>query len=465
MADDRLKHLRGPSRRQFLRWSTAVGATLGLERSRFLDWLSGSAGVAMADQAACSSTMRSFHIVAGNGGFAWFQLLWPHVGVAQGTGANLAFHAQGQATPALADKPLVYAPESPFKTLPSNKQISCFMAGANLDNGAQHSQTPGAFTTEINANTNMIASIAAIQTANPTLVPVIGVTPLFYGTAPGAPPLVTVGSAAGLVDLFNSSASQALLKNPKAAALNEAYYKAFLGLNAAAGKVTTIRALDNAKTANSLLGKNLSERLRPTDQERALYGVDASTQTALLEIADSFIVGVKAFSLGLTSCLILPAFLDDPHDAFADMAGLVTKVSTLGKIFDGLIKHAGQIPDPSGCSRTLADGIVFTVHGDTPKDPTIRNAWPDSTPGNANWIYVYGNGLTKTGWHGGIDAGGNVSGFDPETGNAVAGQASTVTTRAAAAAAAYAVAKGDMRRVQDFYRGGPIGGIVNLPIS
>ena len=31
----------------------------------------------------------------------------------------------------------------------------------------------------------------------------------------------------------------------------------------------------------------------------------------------------------------------------------------------------------------------------------------------------------------------------------------------AAAAAAYAVAKGDMRRVQDFYRGAAIDGVVN----
>lgn len=465
MADDRLKNLRGTSRRHFLKWATAAGAVLGLERARFLDALSGSAGVAMADQAACSSTMRSIHIIGGNGGFAWFQLLWPHVGIAQSTSGAVAFHAQGQATNAAADKPLMYAPESPFQKLGKGKQISAFMGGANLDNTGAHSQTPGVFTTAVGQNATMIASVAAIQAANPTLIPVIGVTPLFYGSAPGAPGVVTVGSAAGLVDLFNSAASQTLLSDPKAAALNESYYKAFLQLNAAAGKVTTNRALDNAKVANALLGKNLSEKLRPTAQDRQMYGVDASTPTALLEIADSMITGVKAFQLGLTSCLILPAFLDDPHGAFTDMAGLQSRVATLGKIFDGLIAHAGTIPDPSGCSRTLADGIVFTVHGDTPKDPTQRDGWPDSTPGNANWIYVYGNGYLKTGWHGGIDAGGNVSGFDPETGNVIAGQASTTTTAAASAAALYAVSKGDMRRVQDFYRGGALGGIVNLTIS
>jgi len=36
MADPRLKNLRGPGRRNFIKWSTAVAAVLGLERSRYL---------------------------------------------------------------------------------------------------------------------------------------------------------------------------------------------------------------------------------------------------------------------------------------------------------------------------------------------------------------------------------------------------------------------------------------------
>ena len=58
-----------------------------------------------------------------------------------------------------------------------------------------------------------------------------------------------------------------------------------------------------------------------------------------------------------------------------------------------------------------------------------------------------------------------MTGFDPVTGNDVPGQSSDVTATAAAGAAAYAVAKGDMRRVQDFYRGAGINGIVNLSQS
>src|SRR5437762_299077 len=123
--------------------------------------------------------------------------------------------------------------------------------------------------------------------------------------------------------------------------------------------------------------------------------------------------------------------------------------------------HAALEKDPVCTSKTLADGIVMTVHGDTPKTPFNRNGWPDGTPRNSNWIYVYGNGYLKTGWFGGIDGAGNVTGWDPATGNDVPGQQSAVTAQAAAAAVAYAISRGDMARVQDFYRGGSIAGVIN----
>src|SRR5207249_1135855 len=117
MADQRLKDLRGPGRREFLRWAGTLGAVLGLERARFLDALSGSAGVALADSAACATTNRSVHLVAGNGGLAHFQLIWPHTDIAKQTGGKFAFHAPGKAIAAKADKSLMYAPESPFQKL------------------------------------------------------------------------------------------------------------------------------------------------------------------------------------------------------------------------------------------------------------------------------------------------------------------------------------------------------------
>ena len=456
MADQRLKDLRGSSRRDFLRWSATVAAVLGLERARFLNIITDSAGSALADQAACSATNRSVHLVDGNGGLAWFQLLFPHTDVALNGGAGVAFHALGKAKSAAGtDKPLVYAPESPFQALGPKKQISAFMAG----NNETHTSTPQSAAT-IATGTGMIAAIAAIQTATPTLLPVIGINPLVYGVAAGAPGVATVANAAGLVDLFNSAASRTLLASPDAAALNDAYYRTFLTLNAAAGRKTWAKAGDTGKVAANLLGKNLSDQLRPTAQDLTNYGI-ASAQNNVAEIGKAMCTAVKAFKLGLTSSLIIPAMRDDPHGAFNNMGTLMANVIALGKIFDAFMTDCAAVPDPSGCGKMLSDGVVFTIHGDTPKDPTNRNGWPDGTPGNSNWLYVYGNGHLKTGWHGGVMANRTVNGFDPATGNAVAGQASGVTAQASAAAAAYAVAKGDMRRVQDFYRGGSIAGITN----
>ena len=70
MVIDALKNLEGPSRRNFLRFAGALGAVFALDRAKVLDVISGSAGTAMAD-ASCSPNMRSVHIVAGDGGFAW----------------------------------------------------------------------------------------------------------------------------------------------------------------------------------------------------------------------------------------------------------------------------------------------------------------------------------------------------------------------------------------------------------
>jgi hypothetical protein len=456
MADQRLKELRGKSRRDFLRWSATLAAVLGLERSRYLNVLSDSAGVALADQAACPTTMRSVHLVAGNGGLAWFTQLFPQVDVAMNGGSNSAFYALGKAKNASGtDKSLVYAPESPFQSLAPSKQISAFMAG----NNETHTSTPQSAAT-IATGTGMIAAIAAIQQANPTLLPVIGINPITFGSAPGAPGVATVANSTGLVDLFNSAASKTLLQTPTAAALNDSYYRTFLSLNAASARATLVAPGNTGKVAANLLGRNLSSQLTPSSADLTRYGLNG-VPTNVLEIGKAMCTAVKAFSLGLTSSVIIPAMRDDPHGAFNNMSQLQSNVMALGKIFDAFMADCAGIPDPSGCGQNLDKGVVFTIHGDTPKDPTNRNGWPDGTPNNSNWLYVFGNGFLKTGWFGGVTAQRSVVGFDPTTGADVPGQGSGTTAQAAAAAAAYAVAKGDMRRVQDFYRGAAITGITN----
>jgi hypothetical protein len=469
--DERLKNLRGPGRRQFLRWSATIAAALGLERSRYLNVLNDHAGEAMASGGACASTMRSVHIVAGHGGLAYFTLIWPQVAIATGNNPSYAFHAMGSATMASGTtNPLAYAPESPFQTLSATRQMTAFMAGAN----ETHTTVPTTAAT-ISTGTSMLATVAAIQSANPSLLPVIGINPINFGVAAGAPPVATVNDSAGLVQLFNSTASQTILSKPSNAALHEAYYKAFAGLNAAAGRQTFSPGLDTGKVAANLLGKNLALQLTPTAADDMRYGIASttsdfgSTPSELTELAHAMCTAVKAFKLGLTSSVIIPAMtIDDPHSLFASGDQQAQAVAaTLGNIFNAFMADCAATPDPACSSSTLADSIVLTVHGDTTKDCGVRSGWPDGTVGNSNTLYVFGNGYLPTGWFGNItvDSSGNenLTIFDPTSGQPVTGSMLTTadTAAPAAAAVAYAVSKGDMQRVQDFYNGPSIAGITN----
>jgi hypothetical protein len=108
------------------------------------------------------------------------------------------------------------------------------------------------------------------------------------------------------------------------------------------------------------------------------------------------------------------------------------------------------MPDPLCSSRSVADGTIVTVHGDTPKNPLQKESWPNATPHNTNWLYAMGNGYLRTGWFGGVHANGNVSGFDPETGAEVPRLSRKRGAAAASAAVAYAVAKGNLEPIRDF---------------
>jgi hypothetical protein len=463
MADPRLQNLRGSGRRDFLRWSATLAAALGLERSRYLNVLSDHAGVAMANGASCPTTNRSVHLVAGNGGLSNFTLIFPQVAVAMGAAANANFAIANPTKMTMAtgtDQPMAYDPSSPFQKQGPTKQMTMFMAGTN----ETHTTTPTSAAT-VSSNSAMLAAVAAIQSANPTLLPVIGVTPNVYGVAPGSPAMASVGDSAGLVGLFNSQASQTLLKTPQNAALHEAYYKAFLGLNAAAGRATMLDPLNTGKVACNLLGRNLASALTPTAQDDANYGVNSgiATATKYVEIAHSLCTAVKAFKLGLTNCVIAPAMLDDPHPMFSNGLQLAQETAAaLGQIFTAFMTDCANTPDPACSGATLADSIIFTIHGDTTKDPLTQAGWPDGTEGNSNTLYVYGNGYLKTGWFGGIDASGNVSGWDPTTGAAIPGQASSMTAAPAGAAVLYAISQGDARRVEDFYTGAALTGVTNV---
>jgi hypothetical protein len=464
MVDSRLKELRGPGRREFLRWSATVAACLGLERARFLNVLGDTAGSAAADTAACAATNRLISIVDGNGGLANWTQVFPFGKVIASTNAAYSHYALGKgvAPPAgTFDKPFTYAPDTPWKNN-SKWRISAFVAG----NNETHTATP-ATAISLGAN-SMLASAAAIQQANPTLLPVLTVGGIQFGAAPGAPPPAAVNAANQLIDLFNSAASKALLQQPENGALAEAYYKAFIGLNAAAGRSTLAKQYGVGKVSMNLLSKNLSTQLTPTAADETLFGLTGTTPGAVQNMSRAMITTVKAFSLGLTSMLVMRAFNDDPHGLFAGGdAAAATKAAAMGKMLNGLHDLAKSKADPSCSSKTLGDSIVMSISGDTFKAPFDRAGWGDGTPNGSNLLYVMGAGHLKTGWFGDMDPAAGAMGWDQATGNAGGAYTGRGAELGASAAAAllFAVAKGDMRRVRDFYNGKAIDGVVNLNVT
>lgn len=474
-----MRELRGDSRRTFLKLVGAAGAAFALERSKVLNYLFDEGGSALADTGACARVCRSVHVIGGNGSVAWFQLLWPHLEVVASGNTAFAYHSFGTPgvlhDPGGADKPFYYAPEAPWMSggVPM-RPVTAFMAGKN----ETHTQTP---TTPaiVSNNASMLATVASIQRSNPVLLPVIGVTPLNFGAAPGAPAIATVPSAAGMVELFNSAASQLTLAAQKDKQLYETYFKAVLGLREVAGRPTWTRHMETAKTAANLLGKNMSAALTPNATDLANYGVNALASSAvgtagkdrLTNFAKSLIVTARAFNRGLTNSVIIglapgatsETTFVDPHVVFSATNANMLKdtVKFLGIILDAFYADLASYDDPvCGDGTKLDKSTILTVHGDTMHTPLQGNAWPDATPGDSNWLYVMGGGYLRTGWFGGVRADGKTDGFDPTTGATVLNQASQQTSTAAGAAVAYAVSRGDKNLVSAYYSGAPYTGIV-----
>ncbi|MEO5728576.1 MAG: hypothetical protein ABI134_35495 [Byssovorax sp.] len=476
MSNPRLKDLRGQNRRTFLRLFGVATAAFAIDRTRALNWLFDQGGEALAGPASCSLTNRSVHIIGGNGSFAWFQLLWPHIDVAQSNNSKVAYHSFDVPgtlhTPGGGNMPFYYAPEAPWMagTTPT-RPVTAFMSGAN----ETHTQTP-ITPAIVSNNSTMLATVASIQRATPCLVPVIGVEPVSFGAALGAPSIATVPSALGMVELFNSAAAQLTLAAKEDQALYETYYKAIVSLRDAAGRPTWTRHLDIAKTATNLLGRNLSGILTPSQLDLDTYGVTALNasqagavaKSRLTNLGKALITTAKAFKFGLTNSVIIglspgatseQTFVD-PHVAFDNVGSLKATVGALGKILDAFYKDLDLTPDPACAGSKYSDTTILTVHGDTPHSPLEASAWPDATPKNSNWMYAMGGGHLRSGWFGGVHVNGSVDGFDPATGAAVPGKSSNETSTAAGAAVAYAVAKGDMTLVKPFSGDIDIKGIV-----
>jgi len=444
------------SRRALIKWTVAAGAALGVSRSKIFDILEGTAGRGTAFAAAANPTTRSFHIVAGNGGLAWFQLLWPQVDIAMANNPTFAWHRPGMASLVPGTfKPLATGPDTPWATVPAQRQLTGFVCGNNETHTGQSTST-----TLLNGS-NIHAVASVLQSSSPSVIPAITVGQTTLGNAPGAPVAAQIGSADDAVGLFNSAASRAggLLAMPGHASLYKAQYDAFAQLNRAANRSTTKKSYATASGAASFLGTNLAAKLSLQAEDLTMYGVDGATRNNVRDIAEMMIFSVKAFKMGLTNAVVIPAMNDDPHGAFAD-GSVDTVPAQLKKVFDGFMTHLTATTDDVTLT-TLADDITITISGDTTKTSLDRNGWPDGTPNNSNMLFVYSSGHLKSGWFGGIKANGTAEGFNAQ--GAAAAYNGASQARLGLASIAYAIAKRDERAISTFANGLQISNVFGNP--
>jgi hypothetical protein len=447
------------TRRALIKWTVAAGAALGVSRSKIIEILEKTGGKELAFAAAENPATRSLHIVGGNGGLSWVTLLWPQTDIADANDPNLSFHKPGMAfnVPG-TDKPLRLGPDSPWQMLAPAKQMTGFVCG----NSNAHTNDPQTSVTNLN-NNNIFAVATALQSANPTVVPVIALNGLNLGTAPGAATATAVGNATNIVGLFNSAASRAggLLSQPQNATAYAVQYAAFAQLNRAAARSTQKTAYGTAISAAGLLGTNLAAKLAIQQADLTRYGITGNTPNNIKDIANTLIVTVKAFKMGLTSSILMPFMNDDPHGAFAD--GRVNTVPALHKqVFDAFMTDLQTTTDDV-TNKALADDITITFNGDTPKDTISHDQgnWGDGTPNGSSFVYVYSSGHLKSGWFGGIQRNGTVNGFDAAGNNATYNAANTA--KFALASIAYSIAKRDDRAAGMFANGIQVSGVFGRP--
>lgn len=492
MADHRLKDLRGKQRRKFLKVMCAAAAGIGLERSKLLNYLADEGGHGLAE-AATNSGNRALAVTCGNGVYAWFQELWPVPDVAMaavsdpnGFGATSSYlyttghgyaGAPGTMVTGPSGKPFYYSPDAPW--LDQNGQPLRRMTAMLAGNDETHTEFPDSAAI-VSGNASLAATVGAIQAkASSALVPVIGIDPLKYGVAQGAPDVATAPSATGIVDMFNSAASQLTLATPADQALFETYYNSLIGLRRAAPRSSWQPQLEITKNAARIIGLNFAAALTPTQADLEFYGLgglDGETLSAMQKngleaFGNTLITIARAFKLGLTNSAIVALSpgptseqtFTDPHDT-GDGSTQRTRgrnvARYLGTILDAFYADLASAEDPEVPGSNLDQTTVFFAWGDTPHTPLQLSNWPDATPKDCNWIYCMSQGHLKEGWFGTVKPDGNVDGWDPQTGDNVPGQPATNTSTAAGAAVAYAVARGDMNTVAEYYNGDPIDGVV-----
>jgi hypothetical protein len=535
MANWKLKELRDERRRTFLKMAGVAAAAVGIERTKLLNFLADEGGYGLAE-AAGKTYGRSLIVPAPNGVQAWFQELWPVADVAvqacmntnipqQGGGtvqtgafgSNSSYlytmgrgwfpgqqgayrgtfaPGKGKAAPNglgnngvkiwdAGDRPFFWGPHAPWfdhNTGTPKYPVTALMSGKD----ETHTEFP-ASSVLLSGSSNLQAALGALAASSSNaIVPVLGLDPIRYGKAPGAPEVATVPSAKGMIDLFNSAASQFALASAVDRELFEIYYKAFIGLRKSSGRSSWAPQLITTKNAARIIGLNFATKLTPTAQDLIDFGVTqvetgndnftAKQRAGLADFGRCLAVVARAFAEGLSKSAIIALSpgptseqtFTDPHVTFNSGAGgggtqeqgrNVTKY--LGQMLDAFYKYLSNFQDPESPNEKLDQTTVFVGFGDTPHTPLIGAAWPDATPDNSNFMYVMDpKGHIKNGWFGHVypikKPGGpnglpvHAVGYNPATGEDDVKKTSEQVTSFSCAAAVYAVAKGDNNKAAEF---------------
>ncbi len=518
MANWKLKDLRDERRRTFLKMCTVASAAVGIERSQLLNFLADEGGYGLAE-AAGSTYGRSLIVPSPNGVYAWFQELWPMADMAfkacagttvsglgnLGMTSSYLYTSQrnfgtastyrgtftpgkGQPMPSLpggvkgwagGDRPFFYGPDAPCfdhaNGIPKYP-VTALMSGKD----ETHTEFPTSATV-LSGSSTMQAAIASLgASGSSAVVPVLGIDPVKYGRAPGAPDVATVPSSAGMIDLFNSAASQFTLSSTVDQQLFETYYKALVGLRKSSSRSTWVPQMAVTKNAAHIIGLNFASQLTPTSQDLFDFGIQEMVESlgssstylttgqraGLEEFTRVLIVVAKAFTLGLSKTAIVAlspgptseTTFTDPHVTFDSAQNMMQGRNTtkhLGRAIDGFYKYLSQQVDPESPTEKLDQSTVFIAYGDTPHDPLRGATWPDATPNACNWNYVMDpRGNLKNGWFGQCYPmtvnGKNGIGYNPVSGQDDPNKTSDQMSSFSSTAAVFAVAKGDKNKTAEY---------------
>ena len=519
MGNWKLKQLRDERRRTFLKMCTVAAAAIGIERSRLLNFLADEGGYGLAE-AAGSTYGRSLLVPSPNGVYAWFQELWPVAdvgfkacqnanvpGLSSNFGGTSSYlytsqygynpangyrgtYAWGKSNPmptlpmgvkgwAGGDRSFFYGPHAPWfdhNAGTPKYPVTAFMSGKD----ETHTEFPVSHMS-LSGNSSLQAALASLGAAGSSaIVPVLGIDPVKYGRAPGAPEVATVPSSSGMIDLFNSAASQFTLANKVDQELFETYYKALVGLRKSSERSSWAPQMSITKNAARIIGLNFASQLTPTSQDLADFGIQdmidsinassaymtSAQRNGIEEFGRTLIVVAKAFTLGLSKTAIVAlspgptsdTTFTDPHVTFDSMTLMNQGRNTtkhLGKVLDGFYNYLSQQVDPESPTEKLDKSTVFVAYGDTPHTPLVGNTWPDATPDACNWMYVMDpRGHIKNGWFGHVYAnkvgGKNAVGYNPLSGADDMTKTSEQVSSFGSTATVFAVANGDSNKTSEY---------------